>query len=156
MPGRRVRCPKETLVVVAAEKRENDKRGTPNLGSSRLPAAVLRCPPCCIRILLLPCSRARQGKARQGCHACQGQASERAKPADHMPSTGWVCVDAQMQRILETTRAWMGLNRIGWNSIPIQGNLFVFCPTIYYFGRWARLAVCDRSERRRRRSRDIN
>jgi hypothetical protein len=130
LPGRRVRCPKETLVVVAAEKRENDKRGTPNLGSSRLPAAVLRCPPCCIRILLLPCSRARQGKARQGCHACQGQASERAKPADHMPSTGWVCVDAQMQRILETTRAWMGLesNRLEFNSNP--GKLVCFLP--YY------------------------
>lgn len=130
LPGRRVRCPKETLVVVAAEKRENDKRGTPNLGSSRLPAAVLRCPPCCIRILLLPCSRARQGKARQGCHACQGQASERAKPADHMPSTGWVCVDAQMQRILETTRAWMGLesNRLEFNSNP--GKLVCFFP--YY------------------------
>jgi hypothetical protein len=131
LPGRRVRCPKETLVVVAAEKRENDKRGTPNLGSSRLPAC------------LLPCSGAphaafasssflapAQGKARQGCHACQGQASERAKPADHMPSTGWVCVDAQMQRILETTRAWMGLesNRLEFNSNP--GKLVCFFP--YY------------------------
>lgn len=101
---------------------------------------------------LLP-RKARQGKAVMPAKA--KLASEQSQRTTCPAPDGCVWMPRCNASSRPRVRGW-ALNRIGWNSIPIQGNLFVFCPTIYYFGRWARLAVCDRSERRRRRSRDIN